>query len=244
LLRARAATLEQSKATLTLAQAEFDRASKLRATNVTSAEEFDQKRETFDVAQAQVHQALENVYQARAALGLPGDPGQGKNLTDVPPNLDQTFSAVRQALAELMQAAAQLGVIPSSYDLTPKQTLEEFYRRDPGGDINRIYADLIQTAPACARLLAVRRAKVCHKRPGMSKQDQLDLRQELYRISGVDLTRIDGISLQTAQKVFFEIGTDVSAWNDLEAIQFLAGAEPQPSHQRRQGAQTQQSQGR
>jgi membrane fusion protein, multidrug efflux system len=148
LLRARAATLEQSKATLTLAQAEFDRASKLRATNVTSAEEFDQKREAFDVARAQVHQALENVYQVRAALGLPSDPGQGKSLTDVPPDLDQTFSAVRQALAELMRAAAQLGVIPSSYDLTPKQTLEEFYRRNPGGDINRIYADLIQTAPA------------------------------------------------------------------------------------------------
>jgi membrane fusion protein, multidrug efflux system len=114
LLRARAATLEQSKATATLAQAEFDRASKLRATNVTSAEEFDQKREAFDVARAQVHQALENVYQARAALGLPSDPGQGKSLTDVPPDLDQTFSTVRQALAELMQAVAQLGFIPSS----------------------------------------------------------------------------------------------------------------------------------
>ena len=57
--------------------------------------------------------------------------------------------------------------------------------------------------------LAVR-LRACRKRPGMSQQNQLDLREELYRISGVDLTRIDGISLQTAQKVFFEIGTDVS----------------------------------
>jgi membrane fusion protein (multidrug efflux system) len=26
--------------------------------------------------------------------------------------------------------------------------LEEFYRRDPGGDIDRIYADVIKNAPA------------------------------------------------------------------------------------------------
>jgi membrane fusion protein (multidrug efflux system) len=67
LLGARAATLEQSKATLTLAQAEFERAKKLGETKVTSAEEFDQKREAFDVARAQSQQALENVYQARCA---------------------------------------------------------------------------------------------------------------------------------------------------------------------------------
>ncbi len=70
------------------------------------------------------------------------------------------------------------------------------------------------------------RPKVCHKRPGMSQQDQLDLRQELYRISGVDLTRIDGISLQTAQKVFFEIGTDVSAWDDEKQFSSWLGLSP------------------
>jgi membrane fusion protein (multidrug efflux system) len=55
---------------------------------------------------------------------------------------------VRQALGELMQSAAQLGVVSSSYDLTPQQVVEEFYKRDPGGDINRIYADVIKNAPA------------------------------------------------------------------------------------------------
>ena len=40
----------------------------------------------------------------------------------------------------------------------------------------------------------------------------LDLRNELYRVSGVDLTQIDGINVLTAQKVIFEIGPDVSAW--------------------------------
>jgi membrane fusion protein (multidrug efflux system) len=131
-----------------LAQAEFERAKRLLATKVTSAEDFDQKREALDVANAQVTQALENVYQARAALGLPGKPPEGTNLTDVPANLDQTFSSVRQALGELMQSAAQLGIVASSYDLTPQQVVEEFYKRDPGGDINRIYAEIIKNAPA------------------------------------------------------------------------------------------------
>ena len=130
-----------------LAQTEFDRAKKLLETKVASKEEFDQKREQLDVANAQVKQALENVYQARAALGLPGQPPEGASLTDVPPNLDQTFSSVSEALANLMEAAAQLGVVSSSWDLTPKQVVEEFYRRDPGGDINKVYAEIIKTAP-------------------------------------------------------------------------------------------------
>jgi membrane fusion protein, multidrug efflux system len=148
LIRARVATWEQSKASLVLAQAEFDRAERLLATKVVSAEEYDQKREALDVAKAKVTQALESVLQARVALGLPAQPPAGTTLAEVPPDLDQTFSSVRQAQADLLQSAAQLGVVPKSYDVTPKQTLEEFYRRDPGGDINRIYADLSKNAPS------------------------------------------------------------------------------------------------
>ncbi|MGH8100520.1 MAG: HlyD family efflux transporter periplasmic adaptor subunit, partial [Chthoniobacterales bacterium] len=147
LIRARVATWEQSKATQVLAQAEFDRAKKLLETKVSSKEEYDQKREQLDVANAQVKQALQNVYQARAALGLSAQPAEGTDLTEVPPNLDQTFSSVREALGQLMQGAAQLGVVASSWELTPKEVVEEFYRRDPGGDINKIYAEIIKTAP-------------------------------------------------------------------------------------------------
>ncbi len=148
LLRARVATWEQSKATLVLAQAEFDRTQKLHTTKVVSSEELDQKREQLDVAQAQVKQSLENIYQARVALGLPAQPTGGKSLTDVPADLDQTFSSVRQATAELLHAAAQLGVEQSSYDLTPQQILEEFYKRDPKGNIDKIYEEIIKKAPA------------------------------------------------------------------------------------------------
>jgi membrane fusion protein (multidrug efflux system) len=153
-IRARVATWEQSKATLVLAQAEFDRAAHLMASKVVSAEEYDQRHEALDVAKAQVTQALENIYESRVALGLPGEPPAGTSLADVPANLDQTFSSVRQALADLLQSAAKLGVVPSSYDLTPKEVIAEFYRRDPGGDINRIYAEVIQNAPDLKRAQA------------------------------------------------------------------------------------------
>jgi len=66
----------------------------------------------------------------------------------VPEDLDQTFSSVRQAQADLLQSAAQLGIVPSSYTLSPKQMLDEFYRRDPTGDLDRIYAEVIKNAPS------------------------------------------------------------------------------------------------
>src|SRR5262249_41689003 len=110
---------------------------------------------------AQVKQALENVYQARAALGLPAQPPEGTSLTDVPENLDQTFSSVREALGNRMQGAAPLGVASSSWDLAPNQVVTELYLRDPGCDINKIYAGIIKTVAglkeADAKLMQVQR---------------------------------------------------------------------------------------
>ena len=148
LIAARVATWEQEKATLVLAQQEFDRSQRLLSTRVVSQEEYDQRRAALDVAKAQVTQALENIYQARVALGLPAQAPEGKNLADVPEDLDQTFSSVRQAQADLLQTAAQLGIVPSSYTLSPKQMLDEFYRRDPTGNLDRIYAEVIKNAPS------------------------------------------------------------------------------------------------
>src|ERR1700680_999310 len=49
------------------------------------------------------------------------------------------------------------------------------------------------------------------KAPG--NRPQFDLRSELYRISGVDLTRIDSINVLVAQTVVSEVGLDMSRWN-------------------------------
>ncbi|RLB73441.1 MAG: hypothetical protein DRH03_03240 [Deltaproteobacteria bacterium] len=39
-----------------------------------------------------------------------------------------------------------------------------------------------------------------------------DVRQNLYNIAGVDITKIDGVKETTALKIISEIGTDMSAW--------------------------------
>jgi membrane fusion protein (multidrug efflux system) len=155
LIRQRAAAWEQAKATQVLAQADFDRAVPLLKQNAVSKQDYDEKKAALDVAQAQVAQTLESVHQARVALGLPADPPTGKSFSDMPDNLDQVFSSVREALAELIQSAAQLGVVQSSYDITPKQLIEQFYKRDPSGNIDAIYAQIIKNAPSLKQAQAV-----------------------------------------------------------------------------------------
>ena len=49
------------------------------------------------------------------------------------------------------------------------------------------------------------------KRP-RGNSPQFDLRDELYRISGADLTSIDGIDVVTAQTIISEIGLDMTRW--------------------------------
>jgi len=78
----------------------------------------------------------------------PNAPNQSDgDLGQVPPDLDQTFSSVLQAQAELIQSAAELGVV-HSYNQTPKQMLEEFEKSAPQGDIDRLFARLAAQAPA------------------------------------------------------------------------------------------------
>jgi membrane fusion protein (multidrug efflux system) len=87
------------------------------------------------------------VYQVRSSLGLPLKPETGDDLAQVPPDLDQHFSAVREAQYKLMQAAAAVG-LSFSYDLTPQQMIASFYKLDPQGDVDKIYAKLLADAPA------------------------------------------------------------------------------------------------
>ncbi|MCE0521341.1 MAG: HlyD family secretion protein [Methylacidiphilales bacterium] len=154
-VRQRVAAWKQANATLTLAQQEYDRYKGLVGQNAVSTQDVEVKRDALDVAKAQVTQALENVRQARAALGLPQEPPNGKTLDDMPEDLDQVYSSVREALAELIQSGAQLGIVQPSYDLTPKKLVEDFYKRDPSGNIDVIYAEIIKNAPTLKEAQAV-----------------------------------------------------------------------------------------
>jgi membrane fusion protein (multidrug efflux system) len=103
LLHARVAAVDKSKASLKLAEAEFERAQQLIKSAATSKEEYDRRQASLLVARAAVTQALADVYQIRVSLGLPAQPAGG-DLGQVPPDLDQTFSSVLQAQADLIQS--------------------------------------------------------------------------------------------------------------------------------------------
>src|SRR6516162_7974494 len=144
LLHARVAALDKDKATLTLAQLDFNRAKQLLGTPAESRQEHDRAQKALSTADAQVNEALEPVYQARVSLGLPAQPSSGEDLGQVPRDLDETFSSVLEAQADLIQSAAELGVV-HSFDQDPKQMLDEFAKR---GDIDRYFAQLTTEAPA------------------------------------------------------------------------------------------------
>jgi membrane fusion protein, multidrug efflux system len=202
-LRSKVATLQSEKASLARAQADYDRARPLASERAISKQELDFRREAFLVAQARVEEALQGVYQVRVALGLPARPATG-DLAEVPADLNQTFSSVRQAEASLLQAAAEVGVT-ESFNKSPAQLASDFYKRDQG-DIDRIFARILPNAPAVkqagAKLL----------------QAQRNLDQALLNLRYCDVVaEIDGVV--TRRNV--NPGNDVVAGQSLMAIRSL-----------------------
>ena len=53
-------------------------------------------------------------------------------------------------------------------------------------------------------------AAKANKRAGCNAPTSFDLRGELYRVSGTDLTQIDGINVMNAQTIIAEVGVDMS----------------------------------
>jgi membrane fusion protein (multidrug efflux system) len=144
LLHARVAAIDKSKAALTLAQVQFDRARALVGRADVTREEYDTRQAELTTAGAQLVQTLAEVYQVRVSLGLPAQPPKGSDLDQVPADLDETFSSVLEAQAELIQSAAQLGV-EHSFEQGPKAMIEQFENL---GDINSVFARYAANAPA------------------------------------------------------------------------------------------------
>jgi membrane fusion protein (multidrug efflux system) len=157
LLHARIAAADKSKAALALAQVEFDRTKELLASANVPREVYDQRQAALTTAGAELTQALAEVYQVRVSLGLPAQPDAGGELSQTPPDLDETFSSVLQAQSALIQSAAQLGVA-HSFDQSPKAMLDQFYKL---GDVDATFAQYAANAPtvkqAEAKLEAAKR---------------------------------------------------------------------------------------
>jgi membrane fusion protein (multidrug efflux system) len=205
LLHARVAAIDKSKAALTLAQVDFDRAKQLVARDDVPRAEYDRRQAVLTTAGAELIQTLAEVYQIRVSLGLPAQPDGGGDLGRVPPDLDETFSSVLEAQAGLIQSAAQLGVV-HSFDQGPKAMLDQFYKL---GDVDTTFAQFAAKAPAVkqaeAKLEAARRDLA---------QAELDLRY-------CDITaEIDGVV--TRRNVnpgnFVQVGQNLMAVRSLNEI--------------------------
>ena len=204
LLRAKVATLKSQRAVFSKAQADFDRAMPLANSGAVAHEELDRRKESLLIGQARVEEALQAVYQSRVSLGLPAEPSGG-DLADVPANLDQTFSSVRQAQYELLQAASELGVT-ESFESSPREMIASFYKRDPEGRIDRIYDDLLKSAPSVKQSEA-KLARV-----------QRDLDQALLNLRYTDVfAEIDGVV--TRREV--NPGNNIVAGQSLMALRSL-----------------------
>ncbi len=153
LLRARVATLRSKEATFDRARADLNRAQALFNRAAIAREELDQRREAARVAEALAKQAEEEVYETRVSLGLPPRPEKGE-LSEVPPDLNQNFSSVREALADLGQSLAQLGLPLVSATQTPKGAIEQFISRDKEGNIDRIIEGIVPETPAVRQAVA------------------------------------------------------------------------------------------
>ncbi len=205
-LRANVATYDSKKASLVLAQANLKRGEELAPSGGISKEDLDVRRQQAKVDEAAVEQALQQVYATRVYLGLPPQPANGHDLTEVPPDLDQTFSAVRTALYNLVQSMAQIGLNLVNENVTPRQFLADFRKRDARGDLDRILKDLIPNSPAVKQA----KAKLLEARA--------DLDQALLNLRYCDIvSEIDGVV--TRRNV--NPGNNVSAGQSLMAVRSL-----------------------
>ena len=117
------------------------------ASSCQTREEYDRREAALSVARADVTQALEDAHQIRVSLGLPAEPENGgrPGPSAARPRSDVLLGS--QAQSELIQSAAELGVI-HSYNQTPKQMVEEFAKQNPQGNVDQILAQLVPGAPA------------------------------------------------------------------------------------------------
>lgn len=119
-------------------------------------------------------------------------------------------------LFELRQAV-------EAYDFTQKQIVECDQR------LQALLADLpareVATASVAEDVIPpAGKKKRCRR--NNKNLPRFDLKAELQRVCGVDLTSIDGIDVLTAQTVVAELGTDFSRWKDEAHLTSWLGLAP------------------
>jgi membrane fusion protein (multidrug efflux system) len=131
-----------------LAERDYARGQLVVDKGAISRQQFDQYKAALDVATNRVISAEQSIQQTRVSLGLPIN---RKDPLDVPEDLEENFSKVRDALGMMYSSLTQLGFAPTSWAATPKQAKEEFFNQRPDKNVDLIYERLIPDSPAVKR---------------------------------------------------------------------------------------------
>lgn len=168
-LKAAAAILRSRQATRDRARSDYKRVEPLIQGRTVSTEEFEQREADLEVATAAVDSARQQVFQLRAALGVPPEP-QSDDLADVPDGWDTQASKVRAARAEAVAALAELGCELPPGEPTAETIKRAFRQRDDRQDADHHLSQMVAGAPK----VKLARAKLEQARCAL-KQAQLDL---------------------------------------------------------------------
>lgn len=146
------------QASLVLAKRNYERNATLAPSGAVSQTNLDLNIAERDEAIGRVEEAFEVIQQTRTNLGLPRN---SENPLDVPEDLDQSFSLVREALANLYQSLAQLGYRPQSWTLKPSEAVEAVFHDSDHPSDNTLFQQLLANDPgikqAEAQLLQAQR---------------------------------------------------------------------------------------
>jgi len=93
-------------------------------------------------------------------------------------------------------------------------------------DISRPARTLESPAPSITAAETVVQKRKKARKP-RDNEPRMDLRAELKRICGVDLTSIDGVNVITAFTVISEVGTDMSRFEEPATV-ICVGSYPRP----------------
>jgi transposase len=126
-------------------------------------------------------------------------------------------------------AKALVGDYRPEHLFTLKQSLDgyRFYKKLIT-ELDEETARLMQAVPSAGKQLAPMPPRTKHTVYQRNGNDpRFDLRSELYRIAGVDLTDVPGVSAITAQVILTEIGPDVSRFRNASAFASWLGLCPE-----------------
>ncbi len=113
LLKSNVAQLKVEEANLVLAESDYARGDKLIGKGAISQQEFDRYKAALEVAINRVTSAKQSIQQTRASLGLPIN---HENPLDMPEDLDESFSKVQEAMAELYGSRHAVGLHSADVD--------------------------------------------------------------------------------------------------------------------------------